>query len=399
MTAVLPSARKVTREAAPPRRFQLDVYRALAAIAVATFHAYQFNRNEKWPLEGTVWHEVMMSTDLFVALFFVLSGLLLGLPVAKAALGESGPRPAKVFLIKRVSRLIPAYFIVVLVVWFVSNPELPGHWQDLLLHLTFTHVYSDQYIFWTDGPAWSLADEMHFYLLLALLGSLAYRVCARLESKRAKLAVLYGGAGTLVALSLTYKLLAKFVWHRPSSSWSTWFGPMAKLDLFAIGLLMAVLAAAGVKLAHRWSRWTSALFGLGVIVLAHWVRSNGYLPDPFLHPVVAVGCAFVVASTTLTTVPPPRILSWRPAVTVGLASYSLYLWHEPVLRVLDTLGVLPSTGSPSAFVVTAVALLALAIPVALLSYQAIEKTGMKIAAAFDSKGRPREYYAPEPLAV
>lgn len=70
-----------------------------------------------------------------------------------------------------------------------------------------------------------------------------------------------------------------------------------------------------------------------------------------------------------------------------------------MLRVLDTLGLVPSTGSASAFVVTAVVLLAVAIPVALLSYHAIEKTGMKIAAAFDAKGRPRDYYAPEPLAV
>ncbi|WP_020671886.1 acyltransferase family protein [Amycolatopsis nigrescens] len=374
------------------QRYQLDVYRALAAIAVATFHAYQFSRGRHWPLEGTIWHELMMGTDMFVAMFFVLSGLLLGLPVARAALGLSSPRPARAFLIKRVSRLVPAYFIVVFVVWCVTNPELPGHWQDLLLHLSFTHVYSDDYIFWTNGPAWSLADEMHFYLLLAVLGAVAYRVCGRLTGRAAKLAVLIGGAGTLLVISLGFKVLARYVWDRPVTSWSTWFGPLAKLDLFAIGLLMAVAAAAGVQLTTRWWRAGSALLGATVIVLAHATRPPGDEPAVFVNTVVAAGCALVIASTTLSPVPAPRFLSWRPLVTVGLASYSLYLWHEPVLRALDGIGLLPSGSTASAFGVTAVLLLVVAIPVALLSYQAIEKTGMKIAAAFDSNGRARDYY-------
>ncbi|WP_246258287.1 acyltransferase family protein [Amycolatopsis anabasis] len=377
---------------APKERFQLDVYRALAAMAVATFHAYQSNRGRHWPLEGTVWHELLMATDMFVAMFFVLSGLLLGLPVAKAALGDAPPRSGRVFLIKRVARLVPAYFLVVLVVWAVTNPELPGHWQDLVLHLTFTHVYSDEYIFWTDGPAWSLGDEMHFYLLLAVLGALAYRVCRRLSSRGAKLAVLFGGTGTLIAISVTYKLLAIYVWHMPKDSWATWFGPLAKLDLFAIGLVMAIVAATGVRLTTRWMRIASALTGAGVIVVAHATKPGGDQPDPFVHTIVAVGCALVIASTTLITVPAPRFLSWKPLVAIGLASYSLYLWHEPVLRVLLASGLLPGRGTPLAFGVTAVALLTVAIPLALLSYRVIEKTGMKIAAAFDHKGHARDYY-------
>ena len=60
-----------------------------------------------------------------------------------------------------------------------TNPDLPGHWQDLVLHLTFTHVYSDQYIFWTDGPAWSLAVEFHFYVLMALSVPLVHAAVRR----------------------------------------------------------------------------------------------------------------------------------------------------------------------------------------------------------------------------
>ncbi|MDI5977279.1 acyltransferase family protein [Amycolatopsis magusensis] len=370
------------------QRYQLDVYRALAALAVAVFHAYQSNRTAHWPLEGTVWHEILLATDLFVAMFFVLSGFLLGIPVARAALGLSEPRPARVFLVKRVARLVPLYSLVVLLVWTLTNPEFPGNWRDLLLHLSFTHVYSDDYIFWTNGPAWSLADEMHFYLLLAVLGPLSYRWCARFGGARAKLAVLLTGVGTLIAVSFGYKLLAKYVWAVPHDRWSVWFGPLAKLDLFAIGLLMAVASAAGFRLAARWQRAGFAVAGAGLVYLAH----TAGLSDAVVHTVVGLGCALVITSTTLTTAPPPRFLSWRPLVTVGVASYSVYLWHEPVLRVLGASGLLPDRGTPIAFVVTAVCLLVVVIPLAMLSYQVIEKTGMKLAATIDGRGRARNYY-------
>ena len=72
---------------------------------------------------------------------------------------------------------------MVLVVWALTNPSLPGHWQDLVLHLTFTHVYSDQYIFWTDGPAWSLAVEFHFYVLMALCMPLVHAAVRRTSTR------------------------------------------------------------------------------------------------------------------------------------------------------------------------------------------------------------------------
>ena len=137
------------------------------------FHGYQYNRTGDdwaWPWTGTA-HQLMLGTDLFVDMFFVLSGLVLWLPVARSCADGTAGRPGRVLLLRRMARLLPLYYAIVLVVWVSTNPSLPGHWQDLVMHLTFTQVYSDQYIFWTDGPAWSLAVEFHFYVLMAL----AYR--------------------------------------------------------------------------------------------------------------------------------------------------------------------------------------------------------------------------------
>ena len=151
-------------------RYPLGWLRGLAALAVVFFHAYQHNRTGAegvWPWSGGA-HRAMLGTELFVEMFFVLSGFVLWLPVARAALGNGPARPGWVLLFRRMARLLPLYYVVVLVVWTTTNPSLPGHWQDLLMHLTFTHIYSDDYIFWNVGPAWSLGVEFHFYVLMAL---------------------------------------------------------------------------------------------------------------------------------------------------------------------------------------------------------------------------------------
>lgn len=377
------------------QRLEVHGYRALAAVAVMTFHAYQNNRRPpdwRWPLEGTVWHEVMLATDLCVDLFFVLSGLLLGLQYAKSCLGDAPPRSGRALLLRRATRLIPLYYIVVCTVWAITNPNLPGNWRDLLLHLTFTHVYSQEYIFYTDGPAWSLANEMHYYLLLAILGALAQAACRRLRTRAARLTLLVSGVLTLIGVSIGYKVLAAWVWHVPADHWPTWFGPLAKLDVFAFGLLIAVGYAAGVRLRHGLTQILVMLTGVAVLAAGLYLRQP-YEAEPFLHPIFATGCGLLIASTAMGTAIRPRWLKWRPLVAVSMASYSLYLWHEPIMRYLRFLGVFPDHRHPLAFPVTAILVFAVAVPVAIASYRLIELTGQKLMAAFDSRGRPRDYYA------
>ncbi|QWF77845.1 acyltransferase family protein [Amycolatopsis sp. CA-230715] len=379
-------------------KFEIEGYRAVAALVIVFFHGYQHNRygpESRWPLQGTVWHEVLMNTDLLVDLFFVLSGFLLGLPYARAALGVGSPKRARAFLIRRAVRVFPLYVLVVLTVWAISNPVLPGDWRDLLLHLTMTHVWSDAKIFYTDGPAWTLGIEVHFYLLLALLGALAQSVCRRVPGRGARLWILTGGIGALIAISLGYKLWAVFVRRYPADAWSIWFNPPAKLDVFAIGLLLAVAAAAGVRWPNRSARTAVGALGIGVVGAGIWCRYQG-MPDAFAHSAFAVGLTLLIGATALSRAAGPRWLRWRPLVAISLVSYSIYLWHEPLLRVLDSAGLLPHPGTPWAFPVTSSLLLLVAVPAGFLSYHAIERTGEKIGAAFDRDGRPRNYYEPLP---
>src|SRR3954454_2031091 len=125
------------------------------------------------------------------------------------------------------ANLLPLYASVVLVVGGFTNPKLTGHWQELVLHLTFSHVYRDQYIFWTDGPAWSLAVEFHFYVLMALSIPLVHAAVRRTGSRRARLAIVAALPVLLVVTGITY-LAWETVWSPTDlENWSVLFSPLS----------------------------------------------------------------------------------------------------------------------------------------------------------------------------
>ncbi|MDG4860527.1 hypothetical protein P8605_20585 [Streptomyces sp. T-3] len=80
-------------------------------------------------------------------------------------------------------------------------------------------------------------------------------------------------------------------------------------------------------------------------------------------------------------------------------SYSLFLWHEPVLRLLDALHVLPEPGTATAFLVSAALLLPCGLLAAWLSDRIVVRPCAKIASAFDERGRGKDYYEASPPAT
>ena len=271
-----PDARTGSAPARDSRRtYPLGWLRALAALSVVAFHGYQHQRYgdaAAWPWTGTA-HQLMLGTDLFVDMFFVLSGLVLWLPIASALLRGDTSRPGRVLLYRRMARLLPLYLTVVLLVWSLTNPTAPGHWVDLLTHLTFTHVYSDDYIFWTNGPAWSLAVEFHFYVLMALAVPVLNRLVARTSWRRSRLALTWALPALLVAAGLVYLAWATLLSGAPHDDWSMWFNPLAKASDFGLGMALATVAALDVRLGR--SVRVAALAGLLNRGLAH--TQNGVL--------------------------------------------------------------------------------------------------------------------------
>ncbi|MBB6627877.1 acyltransferase [Nocardioides sp. KIGAM211] len=374
--------------------YPLGWLRGLAALFVVFFHAYQNNRSgpeSAWPWSGTA-HQLMLGTDLFVDMFFVLSGLVLWLPVARAAADGLPGRPGRVLLYRRMARLVPLYVTVVLVVWAVTNPDLPGHWQDLLLHLTFTHVYSDQYIFWTDGPAWSLGVEFHFYVLMALAVPVVNALVRRTTSRRGRLAVVSALPVLSSLVGVGYLLWSTVLTDQAPENWSIWFSPLSRAADFGIGMGLAVLAAAGVRLARpvRGLLAATGLLALTALVLTRPVTS---VAGEWWHPAYAVAIAVAMASIVFHDGPWPSVLDWKPLAWVGGLGYGIYLIHEPVMRFLGSIGVLPEARPGPQFVVTFVLVLGPTLGLAWLSSRTVEAAGLRMLSMIDRNGRPRDYYA------
>jgi peptidoglycan/LPS O-acetylase OafA/YrhL len=384
--------------AEPPRSrrpiFPLGWLRGLAALFVVFFHAYQNNRSgpeTSWPWSGNA-HQLMLGTDLFVDMFFLLSGFVLWLPIARSAVDGVPGRPGRVLLYRRMARLLPLYLTIVLVVWGVTNPVLPGHWVDLVTHLTFTHVYSDRYIFWTDGPAWSLAVEFHFYVLMAMAVPVVNAAVRRTTSRRSRLTV----TATLPVLStlvgLGYLLWATVLTDQDPTNWSIWFSPLSRASDFGIGMGLAVLSAAGVRLSRR-ARVTSAVAGVLALAVLVMARPFGTPTGEWWHPLFASAIAVALAPIVLHDGPWPAVLDWKPLVWVGGLGYGVYLIHEPVMRFLGSLGVLPEARPGPQFIVTAALVVVPTLALAWLSSRTVEAAGLRMLAMIDRDGRPRDYYA------
>ncbi|MET0928400.1 MAG: acyltransferase [Aeromicrobium sp.] len=372
------------------RQYPLGWLRAVAALTVVTFHAYQYNRTETWPLDGIA-HRLLLGSDLFVDMFFVLSAFVLWLPVARSAIAGTTGRPGRVVLFRRLARLVPLYFSVVLVVWAITNPSLPGHWQDLLLHLTFTQVYSDQYIFWTNGPAWSLAVEFHYYLLIAAAIPLVHALTLRTRSRRARIAVVMALPAACALVGITYLAWRIHVTQTPLEHWSAWFNPLAKGADFALGMTLAVVVASGTTIGNA-ARRVLGVVSISALVALVLVRPLDGPVSNWWHPLFALAIAVGLASIVLNE-GQPAWMSWRPLGWIGGLGYGIYLIHEPVQRYIGSLGLLPDRAPGVTFLATTVIVAVPTTLLAWLSSRTVEEAGRRTLGLIDDDSRPRDYYA------
>jgi peptidoglycan/LPS O-acetylase OafA/YrhL len=378
----------------------LEGYRGLAALLIVIYHVYQYMRTgsgptSRYPLEGTVWHTMLVGLDSFVGMFFVLSAFLLGLPYIRAGLSGTPARSGRGFLARRAVRILPLYLVAILIVWFSRTKDLPGDWRDLLEHLTFTQVFDNKRIFYTIGPAWSLAVEVHFYLLLALLGAGLVSLCRRLARPSQRLTVLLTVIVGLGIASLAWKLVAWYVLGVSTENWVVWFSLPAKLDLFVIGLLLAIVVALrgqdrAVARPVRAGLFTA---GLVTLVIAFATRAGEPNPHVFFHTGTGLGFALLLAASVL--VPAGRagpILGSPVPALLGLISYSLYIWHEPVMLFLANRGLFPHPGSSFSFAWGVLIMVVVALPLAWLSYWVIEYPTSMLRRIVDESDAAAEHH-------
>jgi peptidoglycan/LPS O-acetylase OafA/YrhL len=329
-----------------------------------------------------------------VDIFYVLSGFLLWSVFERFASRQTDSLGLGRFAKRRALRILPAYYaqLAVLVALAFATNLIPRPTAgDVAAHLTLTHALSWDYLLSMNGVWWTLSIEAQFYVALPIL-ALAVR---RLGWP----AILLGGFFLMLAWRIgAFELVRND--PIPKRVWLIEQFP-GRLDQFLLGMFAqhATRAASGPLAALRaWLRerraivWLIPLSGIAsLIALAYALHiDNFYLrywdghPSLFVwHTAAAAAVALSLyaislrgddgGSHALSTSGVRRAVA-AVLVALGTVSYSLYLWHEVLLRLIGPhlYASFANPATPAAFATTFFAGFAICITVATLWYLLFE---------------------------
>lgn len=334
-------------------RPEIDGLRAIAVLSVVSHHA---------GVPGFIggYHGV--------DIFFVISGFLIcSILLTDIARGEFS---LATFYERRARRILPALLLVVSatipVAWYVLQPVKFGQFSESIVA---TLLFGANIYFWRtigyfsddagNSPLlhmWSLAVEEQFYIFFPLV---LYAITRRYKPH---VAVIFSG------FALASLLFAEIGWRwKPEANF---YLPIGR----AWELLAGATVAAGVpghQIVRSFGRELLALGGLGLILLSIFGLDNT-TPVPSLHTLIPVSGTVLVLGFATVGSSAAWVLSLRPMVSIGLISYSLYLWHQPVLA----LGRMSST-SDLGGIETSLLLLG-AVALAWLSWRFVERPFRKV---------------------
>lgn len=287
---------------APPtaRIRYIDGLRALAVLSVLLYHASHLSAFERVMREGR--HGV--------DLFFVISGFCLSYPTLRAvANGGNAAFGTATFLAKRILRILPPYWIavaafaVLTIVLEILRFPLPGTIQattagDIAKQLFFL----DGNLNFSNGSFWSLAVECRWYLLFPLLLALWLRN-------------------------------PKAFWLVAAASYACYhFTRLSVIDFATLPAFMSGIFAADLCVNED-RRAGAALWLLPFAFAFAFVCDHPELvalQDTIAWQAASLCLVIAVGHTSELR----AFFSWRPLVFIGIASYSIYLYHEPIVGVL-----------------------------------------------------------------
>lgn len=295
-------------------RADIDGLRAIAVLPVVLFHA---------SVRG------FSGGFVGVDIFFVISGYLItGILVRDIAIGRHSILE---FYRRRILRIFPALAVVMIATtvaaWlFLMPAEQEGNARALAstaLFLSNVQFYLTADYFNPDATSqpllhtWSLAVEEQWYIVWPV-------ILAAIGAARA-------GMQRLAALSITVGSFAISLWLLPVDPAASFYLLPARAWELGLGALAAMVAVAP-------NRYRDELMGLaGILLIAlsvkFYTHETAFPGLAALPP--CMGAALVIVSGRSPTLA-ARVLACAPLRWVGLISYSLYLWHWPVIVFAET---------------------------------------------------------------
>lgn len=319
------------RDAAPARaagardeRHDIQGLRAIAVGAVLLYH---------------LWPHRLTGGYVGVDIFFVISGFLITTHLLRKP--PQGVRGLLTFWARRIRRLIPAASVVMLVTVVASAIWLPRtvvgqvaretvaaalYVENWVLARSATDYLAAEQLKSPVQHYWSLSVEEQFYILWPVLIGLAVWAAARWSRRWVPAVVV----GVIVIASLSWSVRQTAL--EPAAAYfvsTTRFWELGLGALLAAVIVLRPLTLAGpVRAACAW-------VGLALMALAV-LTFTGETAFPGAAALIPVGGAALVifAASDGVRAGPGALLGWRPAQWLGDVSYSVYLWHWPLIVII-----------------------------------------------------------------
>jgi peptidoglycan/LPS O-acetylase OafA/YrhL len=329
-------------------RPDIDGLRAVAIVPVVLYHAgFAF------------WGGGFVGVDVFFVIsgYLIASFILAEIHLGKFTLGN--------FYLRRIRRIFPALFTMMAASAAIGALLMTPHaFRRLGESIAATALFSSNFLFWLQSGyfvapleerpllhTWSLGVEEQFYLAFPIFLML---LCRFFPSR------LVGAALTLCVVSFGINVLTV----KTHSSFAFFLAPSRIWELF-----IGVLLAAGALAPPRSTRWSEAagLMGIVLIGCATFGSSQFTVFPGFAALAPTLGAALIIWAGMSGKARVTQLLSHPAAVLVGKISYSLYLWHFPLLAFAAYV----SIGGPSLSI--RLAMVALSIVLAFASWIYIEQ--------------------------
>lgn len=341
----------------------LDGIRAIAVIMVLAYHLKL---------------ALFKSGFLGVTVFFVLSGYLItGILISEVE--EEGTIDLKNFWLRRIRRLVPAVMSMAVVIIFVSavvnriifTKGCKDFLASVLGFNNWWQIFNKVSYFEAAGVpspfthCWSLAIETQFYLIYPLILLGIYKLVKSRGEGRAKRGLLFAGVTLLLALISVILMIVLFDPQQDASR--VYYGTDTRAFSLLFGALLAILWEYRM-VPRRLSASVNMVLGSVsfAVLLVMTIAINGssnfwYRGGQFVGTILTVLMVYAVSGrkTWLSRFLSNPVLKW-----IGDRSYSIYLWHYPIILLI-------SKGIKASWWITLIEIV-LSVVLAELSYRFIE---------------------------